>query len=107
MTLLAVLLLVNVVLHAAIVVRFGVAANMPPLVFGVLYLVLAVLVFLAVPYALWATLVVSVIGTIGLVLAFGSIPRDKTIERVIIGLNVVVIAYVAYLLFAAAPVSAA
>lgn len=107
MTLLAVLLLVNVVLHAAIVVRFGAAANLPPLVFGVLYLVLAVLVFLAVPYSLWATLVVSVIGTIGLVLAFGSIPRDKTIERVIIVLNVVVIAYVAYLLFAAAPVSAA
>ena len=95
----AALLALNVILHGAIVARHSVKGNEPPLVFGIAYAALAIAVFLAVPYAIWATLIVSVVGTVGLLVAFRSIAHEKTIEQVIIVLNVAIILLVAYLLF--------
>lgn len=67
MTLLALLLLLDAALHAVVIVRFGTADNnMPFLVFAIVYLVLAIIVFLAVPYAVWAALILSLIGIVGL-----------------------------------------
>jgi hypothetical protein len=100
MLLLAVLLALNAILHGAIIARFGVKGNEPPLVFGIADLVLAIIVFLAVPYALWAALIVSLVGIAGLTLQFNRIPHDdKTIERVIWALDAVIILLVVYLLF--------
>jgi hypothetical protein len=100
MTLLALLLLLNAALHAFLVFRFGTKDNMPVLAFAVIYAALAIVVFLLVPYALWAVLVLSLIGITGLTVTFGKIQRDKTLDRVIWVLDVVIIAYTAYLLFA-------
>lgn len=101
MTPLAILLLIDAVLHAAVIFRFGTGDNnMPFLVFGIIDLALAFIVFLAVPYALWAVLILSAIGLIGLTVTFGKPQRDKTLDRIIWVLDAVVIAYTAYLLFA-------
>jgi hypothetical protein len=101
MLLLAILLAVNAILHGAIIARFGVKGNEPPLVFGIADLVLAIVIFLAVPYALWAALIVSLVGIAGLTLQFNRIPHDdKTIERIIWVLDAVIILLAAWLLFA-------
>jgi hypothetical protein len=55
-----------------------------------------------VPYALWAALIVSLVGIAGLTLQFNRIPHDdKTIERVIWALDAIIILLVVYLLFVA------
>jgi len=100
MTLLVLLLVLDAVLHAAILFRFGVKGNEPPLAFTFIDAALAILVFFAVPYALWATLVLSVAGLIGLTLAFGRLAHEKTLERVIWVLDVIVVLTAIYLLFA-------
>lgn len=100
MMLLAVLLALNAVLHAALVIRFGAQDNVPVLAFAVIYAALAIAVFLLVPYALWAVLVLSLIGLTGLTVTFNKLQRDKTIDKAIWVLDVVVIVYTAYLLFA-------
>jgi hypothetical protein len=98
--LLALLLAVDAILHGAIIARFGVKGNAPPLVFGIIYAALTVAVFLAVPYAVWAVLVATLVGLAGLTVAFKSIPHEKTIERIIWVLNVAIILVAGVLLFA-------
>ena len=98
---LVVLLALNAVLHGAIVVRFGAQQNMPPLVFGVIYAVLAVLVALAVPYALWGVLLLTVVGLAGLAVNYNSIAHDRSVERVIFVVGGLIVLSAAYLLFLA------
>ena len=108
MTLLALLLLLDAALHAFLVMRFGTRDNVPFLVFAVIDLALAVVVFLAVPYAVWAALVLTVIGIAGLTATFGKPQRDKTLDRAIWVVDLAIIALAVYLLFfPAAPVVAA
>lgn len=98
-SILAALLAVNAVLHGMIIARFGVKGNEPPLVFGVAYAALAVAVFLAIPYALWAALIVSVVGVVGLTAAYAKIPHEKSVERLCWMLGATIIVVTAYLLF--------
>ena len=100
MTLLAVLLAVNAILHGVIIARFGVKGNEPPLVFGLAYAALTIAVFLAVPYAVWAVLIVTLVGLVGLTVAFKSITHEKSVERIIWVLNAVVICAACVILFA-------
>ena len=65
MTLLALLLAINAVLHAAVVIRFGARNNAPYVLFAFVYAALAVAVFLLVPYVLWAVLVLSLSASSG------------------------------------------
>ena len=101
MILLAVLLALDAALHAFLVFRFGTSdkANMPFLVFAFVDAALAVAVFLAVPYALWATLILSALGLIGLTVTFGKPQRDKSLDRAIWVMDAVIVVYTAYLLF--------
>ena len=99
-TLLAVLLAVNAILHGVIIARFGVKGNEPPLVFGLAYAALTIAVFLAVPYAVWAVLIVTLVGLVGLTVAFKSITHEKSVERIIWVLNAVVICAACVILFA-------
>ena len=100
MTLLAVLLAVNAILHGVIIARFGVKGNEPPLVFGLAYVALTIAVFLAVPYAVWAVLIVTLVGLVGLTVAFKGITHEKSVERIIWVLNAVVICAACVILFA-------
>jgi hypothetical protein len=100
MTLLAMLLLLDAVLHAVVIFRYGTADNnMPFLIFAIVYLGLAIVVFLAVPYALWAVLALSLIGIVGLTVTFGKPQRDKTIDGAIWGVDLAIIVLATYLLF--------
>lgn len=60
---------------------------------------MTIAVLLAVPYALWATLILALVGIAGLTVAFRRIAHDKTIERMIWALNAAIILFVGYLLF--------
>jgi hypothetical protein len=109
MMILALLAAANAVLHGVLVARFGTKGNEPFLIFTAVYVVLAVILYLAVPYALWATLVLALIGLVGLTVTFGKAARDKTLDRVIWVLDLVVVLWAAYLIFfpaAVAPVAA-
>jgi hypothetical protein len=101
MILLALLLLLDAALHAFLIYRFGTgdSANMPFLIYAVIDAILAIAVFAAVPYAVWATLVLSVIGLVGLTVTFNKPQRDKTLDRVIWGVDALVVAWAACLLF--------
>lgn len=100
MTILALVLLVDAALHALVIYRYGSGDNnMPFLIFAIVDLVLAIAVFLAWPYALWATLVLSVIGLIGLTVTFNKPQRDKTLDRIIWGVDAVIVLGAVYLLF--------
>ena len=99
MTLLALLLLINAVLHALVVIRFGSRENLPYLLFVFLYGALAVGVYLLVPHVLWAVLVVSLLGLAGLTLTIGKLRREKKLDRLIWLLDIGTIAYTAVLLF--------
>lgn len=72
MPVLALLLLFDAALHAFVIYRFGLSDrnNTPFLIYAIVDLVLAVAVFFAWPYALWATLILSAIGIIGLTVTF-------------------------------------
>ena len=61
MQLLAALLALDAVLHALVIIKYGLndKANVPFLIFMFVDAILAVIVFLQLPYALWATLVLS------------------------------------------------
>lgn len=61
--------------------------------------VLAVVVFLQLPYALWATLLLSAVGLIGLTVTFNKPQRDKTIDKAIWVVDLAVVAWAARLLF--------
>jgi len=100
MTLLAILLLLDAVLHGVVVFRHGTGDNnMPFLVFGIIDLALAVIVFLGVPYAVWAALVLTVIGIVGLTVTFSKPQRDKTVDRIIWAVDAAIIVFAVYLLF--------
>jgi len=98
-SILAALLAVNAALHGTIIARFGVKGNEPPFAFGIAYAALAVAVFLAIPYALWATLIVSVVGVAGLTAAYAKIPHEKSVERLCWILGATIVVMTAYVLF--------
>ncbi len=101
MMLLGLLLLGNAVLHAVIVVRFGIKGNEPPAVFGVLYAGLTASVFLGWAHALWAVLAVTTIGLVGLAANFKKLQHETTVEKIILGVGAAILASAAYLLVGA------
>ena len=102
MSLLLTLLTTNAIVHGIVVARFGVRNNNQPfLIFAIVYAALAIAVYLSVPYALWAVLLLAVIGILGLSITFNKPVRDKTLDKIIWLLDAAVILYTAYLLFAA------
>ncbi len=94
------LLVLDTLLHALVIARFGVRGNEPFLIFAFVDAALAIMVYFAVPYALWATLALSLFGIIGLTITFRKVPRDKTVDRVIWVVDAAIILSAAYLLFA-------
>jgi hypothetical protein len=109
MAILALLLLIDAAVHAFVVYRFGTGDNnMPFAIFAAVDLALAIWVFLAWPYALWATLILSAIGLLGLTVTFNKPQREKTLDYVIWVLDALVIVAAVYLLFfAGAPAAVA
>jgi hypothetical protein len=99
MMLLALILAIDAILHAILVFRFGTNENMPFLVFAIIDIILAIIVYLLVPYAVWATLILSAIGLIGLTVTFNKPQREKTLDRIIWVVDAVVVLYSIYLLF--------
>ena len=99
MTILAWLAVLDAILHATLIGRFGVKQNEPFLIFAVIYAALAIGLFLAVPYVLWAMLILAVIGLVGFTLTFNKVPRDKTLERVIWGVDALTVLGAIWLLF--------
>ena len=96
-----VLLVVNAIVHAIVVARFGLRGNNEPfLVFTVVDALLAGAVYLLVPYAIWAVLVLSTLGFVGLNVTFSRPARDKTLDRVIWLLDATTILFAVYRLFA-------
>ncbi len=102
MSLLLTLLVTNAIVHGIVVARFGVRNNNQPfLMFAIVYAALAIAVYLSVPYALWAVLLLAVIGIVGLSITFNKPVRDKTLDKIIWLLDATIVLYTAYLLFAA------
>jgi hypothetical protein len=102
MSLLLIFLITNAIVHGIVVARFGIRNNNQPfLIFAIVYAALAIAVYLSVPYALWAVLLLAVIGILGLSITFNKPVRDKTLDKIIWLLDATVILYAAYLLFAA------
>ena len=96
------LLAANAVVHGIVVARFGVRNNNQPfLIFALVYAALAIAVYLSVPYALWAVLILAIVGIVGLTVTFNKPVRDKTLDKVIWLLDAVTILYAGYLLFGA------
>ena len=62
-------------------------------------LALAIIVFLAVPYAVWAALILTAIGIVGLTVTFGKPQRDKTLDRIIWVVDLAIVVLAVYLLF--------
>jgi hypothetical protein len=102
MSLLLTFLIINAIVHGIVVARFGVKNNNQPfLIFVIVYAALAVVVYLSVPYALWAVLLFAVIGILGFSITFNKPVRDKTLDKVIWLLDATVVLYTSYLLFVA------
>ena len=102
MSLLLILLVTNAIVHGIVIARFGDRNNNQPfLIFAIVYVTLAITVYLSVPYALWAVLLLAVIGLLGLSITFNKPVRDKTLDKIIWLLDSTVVLYTAYLLFAA------
>lgn len=94
------LLAVNAIVHGIVVARFGIRNNNQPFfVFMFVYALLAIAVYLSMPYALWAVLGLATIGIIGLTVTFNKPVRDKTLDKVIWLLDAATILYAGYLLF--------
>ena len=102
MLFLALLLALDAVLHGFVIYRFGTSqsANMPFLIFAFVDAILAIAVFLAVPYVLWATLALSAFGLVGLTVTFNKPDREKSLDRVIWLVDALIVLYTGYLLFA-------
>ena len=101
-SLLLVLLVVNAILHGIVVIRFGIRNNNQPfLVFAFVYAALAIAVYLSMPYALWAVLLLALFGFVGLNVTFNKPVRDKTLDKIIWLLDAVTVLYAGYLLFIA------
>jgi hypothetical protein len=99
MVILALLAALDAILHGALVYRFGVKGNEPFAAFTVVYVLLALALFFAVPYALWATLVLAVVGLVGLTVTFNKTVRDKTLDYVIWAVDAAVVIGAIWLLF--------
>ena len=101
MLFLALLLALDAVLHGFVIYRFGTSqsANMPFLIFAFVDAILAIAVFLAVPYVLWATLALSAFGLVGLTVTFNKPDREKTLDKAIWVVDAAIVLYAAYLLF--------
>ena len=84
--------------------RFGTGdqANIPFAVYIALYAVLALLVFMMAPYSVVATLLMGLIGFVGLTVKFNAPKRaDKTLDKAIWIVDLLVVLSAAYLLFLA------
>ncbi len=102
MSLLLSLLATNAFMHGSVVARFGVRnQNQPFFIFAFVNAALAIAVYFAVPYSLWAVLLLSIFGLVGLSVTFNKPIRDKTLDKIIWLLNAATILYVGYLMFAA------
>ena len=101
MILLAALLALDALLHAFLIHRFGTNQNVPFVIFAFVDTALAVAVLFALPYSIWATLALSAFGLVGLTVTFNTPDREKSLDRVIWVVDVVIVLYAAYLLFAA------
>ncbi len=75
--------------------------NLPFFVLMLVYGVLALVVYLAVPHALWAVLLLATISIVGLTVTFNKRIRDKTPDKVIWLLGATTVLYAGYLLFEA------
>ena len=93
------ILIVEAILHGTIVGRFGLKGNEPPLVFGILYAALAAAAVAGAAFVTWAALVVAVVGTIALAANYRKIPHEKGTERLILGLNALLILYLLAAIF--------
>jgi hypothetical protein len=101
MALLLALLVANVILHAIVVARFGVGNhNQPFLIFAFVYAALAIAVALSIPFALWAVLILALIGILGLTVTFNQPVRGKTLDKVIWLFDAATILSTGFLLFA-------
>lgn len=101
MALLLALLVANGILHAIVVARFGIRNNNQPfLIFTFVYAALAIAVALSLPYALWAVLILALIGIVGLTVTFHQPIREKTLDKVIWLLDAATILCSGFLLFA-------
>ena len=101
MLLLGALLALDSVLHAFVIVGYGLKdkANVPFLIFMFVDALLAIFVFLQLPYALWATLLLSGLGLVGLTVTFSKPQREKTIDKAIWVVDLIVVVGAAYILF--------
>lgn len=96
---LVVLLALDAVLHGFLIFRFGTEQNVPFLIFAFVDAALALAIFFALPYALWATLALSAFGLVGLTVTFSKPDREKSLDRVIWVVDAAIVLYAAYLLF--------
>ncbi len=96
MMILSLLLLVNAMLHGVIIWRFGIKGNVPPAVFGFLYVALALANLQAWTYGVLATLLVTTIGLIGLAVNYRKLQHDPTVEKIIFGVGLAILACAAY-----------
>jgi hypothetical protein len=100
MTVLALLLAINAVLHVVIVSRFGLKENVAFLVYAVIDAALAVGVFLGLPHVLWVTLILTAIGFVGQLVTLKRLTRDKTIDWAVAAADAATLVCTLYLLFA-------
>lgn len=96
------LLGIDTVLHLATVVQRGLRANMPNLVFTVIYAALTVAVFLNWPYAILASFVLCGIGFVGLTITWKSITENQNpvLDRAIWWLDLAILGIAAAMLIA-------
>ena len=102
MSLLLALLVANALLHFIVVARYGARNhNEPFLIFALVNVALALAVSLSVPSALWAVLLLGLIGIVGLSVTFHKPVRGKTLDKLIWFLDAATLVWAARLLFAA------
>lgn len=99
LTVLGLALIGNAVLHGVIVGRFGIKGNEPPAVFGILYAVLALAVFLGWAHTPLAVLIVTAVGLTGLAVNFKKLQHDATVEKIIVMVGAAILACAVYLQF--------
>jgi hypothetical protein len=78
MSLLLSLLVTNAFFHGLVVARFGVKHhNQPFFIFAIIDAALAIAVYFSVLYALWAVLLLSIFGLVGLSVTFNKPVRAR------------------------------
>lgn len=100
MSLLLALLAANAIAHGIVIARFGIRNNNQPFfVFMLVDAVLAIAVYLSIPFVLWAVFSLSIFGIIGLTITFNRPVRDKTLDKLIWLLDAATALSAGYLLF--------